>query len=242
MIAVASRNPTLSAQRGFSSSSSCCSLKNVVAVFLVLALVCLFLDPTIAQQQHQQAERQCTAATALDDDDDDVCSSSADFENPTTTSQKNGKNKMDHHGKNDVRTTNVENAAASSQRCGLYMAESSIPNAGWGIFTGKALQEKDYFNPRDVVIDVYDIRQHIQQSREAAAGAYGSSIPFGSKSKRAKNKEKNNEVNGDDEDDDDEREVLPDWLFQHYEWDGFEVKSQYNADFVRSILPGFGML
>ena len=40
--------------------------------------------------------------------------------------------------------------------CGLYMAPSSIPNAGWTFYTGKAYQKGDILEPVDLAIQVAD--------------------------------------------------------------------------------------
>jgi len=40
--------------------------------------------------------------------------------------------------------------------CGLYMAESSLPNSGWGMYTAVAINRGDFILPSDVVIQVND--------------------------------------------------------------------------------------
>ena len=42
------------------------------------------------------------------------------------------------------------------ETCGLYMAKSSIPNAGWGVYTGRDLQKDEIIQPKDVAINVVD--------------------------------------------------------------------------------------
>lgn len=44
--------------------------------------------------------------------------------------------------------------------CGLYMAESSIPNSGWGMYTATPIQKDDVIYPLDVVIQVADYARY----------------------------------------------------------------------------------
>ena len=44
--------------------------------------------------------------------------------------------------------------------CGLYMAESSIPNSGWGMYTAKHISKNAPIYPLDVVIQVADYARH----------------------------------------------------------------------------------
>ena len=46
---------------------------------------------------------------------------------------------------------------ASCQQCGLYLAESSIPGAGWGMFSGVHHDEGDVVTEGDIVIPLVDI-------------------------------------------------------------------------------------
>ena len=48
------------------------------------------------------------------------------------------------------------NKNAQDIDCGLYMAESSIPNAGWGIYTGIPLLKGAVIKPLDVVVQFAD--------------------------------------------------------------------------------------
>jgi hypothetical protein len=50
--------------------------------------------------------------------------------------------------------------AVFGRQCGLYMAKSSIPNAGWGMYTGSSIREGDAFHPMDVSIQVADYNHH----------------------------------------------------------------------------------
>jgi len=45
--------------------------------------------------------------------------------------------------------------------CGLYMAPSSIPNAGWGLYAGKTFSKGDMIEPLDLAIQMEDILKHM---------------------------------------------------------------------------------
>jgi len=51
----------------------------------------------------------------------------------------------------DSTTTTTEIA-----ECGLYLAESSIPNAGWGVYTGRDLEKGDNLDILEVIIPYID--------------------------------------------------------------------------------------
>jgi hypothetical protein len=52
-------------------------------------------------------------------------------------------------------------------QCGLFMAESSIPGSGWGMYTGKDRLADDIMHPQDVTVQVSDQRMHMRNRREA---------------------------------------------------------------------------
>jgi hypothetical protein len=47
------------------------------------------------------------------------------------------------------------------EQCGLFLAESSIPNSGWGVFTGKDIYKDDAIYPLDVAIQTVDRENHM---------------------------------------------------------------------------------
>ena len=51
-----------------------------------------------------------------------------------------------------------------TETCGLYMAESSIPNAGWGMYTNRDIAQGEPILPLDVVIQAYDIPDYLDQT------------------------------------------------------------------------------
>lgn len=46
--------------------------------------------------------------------------------------------------------------------CGMYVAESAIPNAGWGMYTAIPIRKGDRIGPLDVVVQVSDYDEHMQ--------------------------------------------------------------------------------
>jgi hypothetical protein len=47
-------------------------------------------------------------------------------------------------------------------QCGLFMAESSIPGSGWGVYIGKDTLSDDIIYPQDVTVQVSDQRMHMR--------------------------------------------------------------------------------
>lgn len=56
--------------------------------------------------------------------------------------------------------------ATASDECGLFLAESTIPGAGLGMFAGRKYEEKEQVTTGDVVIPLVEYYWH------AGAGAY----------------------------------------------------------------------
>lgn len=52
--------------------------------------------------------------------------------------------------------------------CDLFLAPSAIPNAGWGLFTGRALATGEPIGPSDVAVHVYDYYEHFSETRKSA--------------------------------------------------------------------------
>lgn len=46
--------------------------------------------------------------------------------------------------------------------CGLYMAPSSIPNAGWSMYTGKSIQQYESIQPVELAIQMEDFFKHVK--------------------------------------------------------------------------------
>lgn len=44
--------------------------------------------------------------------------------------------------------------------CGIYLAPSTIPGAGMGMFAGRAFQESEMVSPGDVLIPIVDFYSH----------------------------------------------------------------------------------
>ena len=51
--------------------------------------------------------------------------------------------------------------------CGLYMAKSSIPNAGWGMYANREIQQGEDIVPLDMVVQVYDAPRRVREGRKS---------------------------------------------------------------------------
>jgi hypothetical protein len=93
--------------------------------------------------------------------------------------------------------------------CGLYMAESSIPHSGLGMYTARNISEEERIGFGDVSVQVEDIienaRLRVLHSRLGL-------------------------------------EYEKEWLLEHYYWTAESTMAQFDADFIESMVPGFGML
>lgn len=107
-----------------------------------------------------------------------------------------------------------------TMECHWYMAESSIPNAGWGIYTAKEILHGTHLSlSMDPVLQANDILQYRK--------IYNSHIH--SSSSQSHQFHENNPT-------------LPSWLLQEYYWDYKVTDSRFDAQSIQSILPGIGML
>mmetsp|Transcript_6624 Transcript_6624/g.11907 ORF Transcript_6624/g.11907 Transcript_6624/m.11907 type:complete len:152 (+) Transcript_6624:104-559(+) len=76
----------------------------------------------------------------------------------------------------DVDTNCVDDA--QQEQCGLYMAESSIPNAGWGMYTGIAMMHGDPLFHPEIVVQAMDPRWHVRRYEQVTHGDDETHEPF----------------------------------------------------------------
>lgn len=142
-------------------------------------------------------------------------------------------------------------------QCQLYMAESSIPNAGLGMFTSVHIKPySDIFHP-DVVINVVDFRHHNQMRKELERRQLGEWNEVNSEGLSDKNEKcfkwaTDGECNANPaymlESCKRSCTELPNlekeykWLPDSYYWNSNETSSRYEAYDVQSLVPGLGML
>lgn len=96
----------------------------------------------------------------------------------------------------------------NNTECGMYMAESAIPNSGLGMYTARTFEKNERIFYGDVVIqseDYFD-NNHLR-------------LQF------------NNMTHKESE-----------WLLEHYYWTAESSNAQFDAGFIESMVPGFGML
>jgi hypothetical protein len=103
------------------------------------------------------------------------------------------------------------NSEDPMQECELFLAESSIPNSGWGIYTGKDLKKDESsassssIHPPDLAIQAVDFVDHMLLRYKLT------------------------------------REVLPQWKMADYVWHASTTFADNDAKRVDSVIPGLGM-
>jgi hypothetical protein len=102
--------------------------------------------------------------------------------------------------------------AVESETCQLYMAESSIPNSGLGMFTGKSIKEHGDISFPEITIQGLDMEYHHALRRWSVG------------------------IRNDDDN------TEPDCLLDHYYWNPNYAAAEDEAEDVQSIIPGIGML
>lgn len=116
--------------------------------------------------------------------------------------------------------------------CGLYMAISSIPNAGWGLYAGRDLvanSTTDLEDWKDVMIQLVDTQSHNLALVHELLWNKGRSLM-----ERSNPQLKERRI----------RALLQQHalLLDNYVWSSVETGAYYDADTVESIAPGLGML
>lgn len=103
-------------------------------------------------------------------------------------------------------------SSTDDEECGLYMAESAIPNSGLGVYTAKEIPEDARLFFGDVVIPVEDIEGNTR-IRGWVEGIDG-----------------------------DLNDSEPTWMLNEYYWNSFMTNNEFEAEFIESMCPGLGML
>ena len=146
----------------------------------------------------------------------------------------------------------------TSPTCQLYMAESSIPHSGLGMYTATAIAEGDPIYHPDIVVSYFDFEENNEIAEElkteegrAVGGKLKNTNTKCSKWARVGECEKTSEymllecakacalfkAGLLDEEEKDEF-----WLPDDYYWDPGHTDSLYEADDVNSLVPGLGAL
>jgi hypothetical protein len=74
----------------------------------------------------------------------------------------------------DTTTTTTTTTNPIAPVCSLYMAASSNPRGGWGMYTGQNLHKHQILEPRDLAIPLFDAREY----RDPSMDAYGLLIEY----------------------------------------------------------------
>jgi hypothetical protein len=64
-------------------------------------------------------------------------------------------------------TSGGESSCSAASKCGLYLAPSTIPGAGLGLFAGNEKHPGDIIGPGDVAIPLIDIKYHAGRKGDA---------------------------------------------------------------------------
>ncbi|CAB9512057.1 Guanylate cyclase [Seminavis robusta] len=164
------------------------------------------------------------------------CNASTMMDSNAETCLSDGTCQADPKASTTSTTTKKGNSTASVKlQCGLFLAESSIPKSGWGMYTGVDLQVGKEIPPLDVMIPVVDSELHrtLMQHYKRLSQTIGTHIRgkhggFGP-SKR------NSSVAF--------RDIkVPKWLMEQYYWDSSMTHNWYDAEKIDSVVPGLGML
>ena len=147
---------------------------------------------------------------------------------------------------NATTTSSTSSSSSPPLECGLYLAKSAIPMAGWGMYTGYDIADDSVIPPVDVVIPVYDIeihreRLHHYQRLENTMG-YANMGDYihsyrGKKLHRHNSHPKRNNTSRVPH-----ITKLPKWLMHQYYWDCGMTHNYYDAEHIDSVVPGLGML
>ena len=139
---------------------------------------------------------------------------------------------------NEDNTKDDTNAIISSNHdppsCNLYMAESTIPGAGVGIFTTQPIQRGQPIGIGDVYIPIFDLEWHYEASLEAAAAAAAAAA----EEEHAEHAVIENENNGEVEEQQSHLFVDP---FGDYSWEGSVMgcsHEAYSYEYIHMFAPG----
>lgn len=101
-------------------------------------------------------------------DPDGTCVGENVIQDTTSTRETLESEEDDDYDENEEEEDDDENKDEEDDHiypptCGLYMAKSSIPNAGWGMYSNKEIQRGEDILPLDVVVHVYDLPEHVAE-------------------------------------------------------------------------------
>ena len=158
-------------------------------------------------------------------------------------------------------TSSSSNDAAHLQECGLWLAESSIPNAGWGMYLGNVQRKVgEIIPPVDVVIPVIDYNLHqgylkhhkriesTKQSNAHIMPSRGGGGQQNSNSQRSEHQDTLHHVrqttttSTSTTNNIQNTRPTPKWLMEQYYWDATMTHNYYDAENIDSVVPGLGML
>lgn len=164
-------------------------------------------------------------------------------------------------------TLELKKSKSTNNECTLYMAESSIPNSGWGMYSAVEIAEKELIPQPEILMNVVDFSKHRRlakryedqknQSLHLPEGVMNDQNPNCDAWARVGECEANpvymkqqcqrscylmdkrRNATYDDEDDEEEDEF---WLPDNYFWDSDSPGTTHEAAHVETLIPGVGAL
>jgi len=154
---------------------------------------------------------------------------------------------------------NDESVCVPIEQCQLYVAESSIPNAGLGLYTSVPLSPLSDISHPEIVINVIDINYHQQLHRDLHRQKDGkwsepNSNGLVDKHRRCRDWAAHDQCTLNPDymsvscqrscatKPDDNKDTPFWWLPQSYDWKPAHTHSMYEARDSGSLIPGLGML
>ena len=157
-----------------------------------------------------------------------------------------------------------------SSKCQLYMAESSIPNSGLGMYTAVPISKGDFIHNPDIVVNYFDFNAYTSILEETGldndTNTSTNSAEWEAAVGDKKNKNKSCNMWAQEGECEDNPKYMLDscarscaaleagllekggekkkrvWLPNDYYWDPSNTESAYEADEVCSLVPGLGAL
>lgn len=152
--------------------------------------------------------------------------------------------------------------------CTLYMAESSIPNSGWGMYSASHISEGQNIPQPEILLNILDYIHHLKLAKRLKDGLdvfpegiqpdQNDGCAFWAKSGECdvnpsymrhncqescfmyEEKQRKGLLNADNEEEETDRGVY--WLPHNYYWDSASPGTTHEGSDVESLIPGVGAL
>ena len=75
------------------------------------------------------------------------CRTESDLNSTISSNSSNSSNRSSNFTDSDKKMTNINKEINQDFQCGIYLATSSIPNSGFGIYTTRSIKRNDFVQP-----------------------------------------------------------------------------------------------